>query len=118
VAAQRVSGWKPWMLEIEILGGVVGHAEPFHNAPRAPVRRHCEGNDLSEAEPSKPVIDRSTRGLSSIAPSPIGPRQAPSNLDRRRERQGKAQIAEADDADNGASPGSSTTQGPKPCWSQ
>jgi len=47
------------------------------------VGRHRVGDDLGEPETAEPVIDRGACGLQGIAVPPIGPRQAPADLDRR-----------------------------------
>jgi len=54
VAAQRMARRQGRMVEIEILGRVSGHAEPFHDTPGAQVAGHGNRDDLGKANRQKP----------------------------------------------------------------
>src|SRR5262245_12921104 len=67
VAAQRVTRWKSWMLEIEVFGRLVGHPELFHYPTRCAVRRNSESDDFIQSQPAKSVADRRARRLMRVA---------------------------------------------------
>src|ERR1700680_5185750 len=97
MTAQRVALGTARM--IEILGWIAGHAEARHDLARGAVGRHGVGDNLAEANAAEPVIDRGARRLQRIALPPMGRRQSPGRLDRRREWQRPADVVERDYAD-------------------
>ena len=97
VSAQGMARWQARMIEIP--GGIAGHAQSHHDALRGLVCRHRESDDLAKTNSAETVLDRRLRRLGGISFAPISGREAPCRLDCRRKRHGKANMREADHAD-------------------
>ena len=61
----------------EIAGGIVAHAEPFHDGARPAVAAGREGDDLGAPERAEAVGERAPRRLGGVAAAPRFERQPP-----------------------------------------
>src|SRR5579864_8247924 len=71
---------------IEIVRRVVGHAEPFHHAPRPDVSRNRERHQRLKPDLLERVPHHLPRALGSQPLPPMIGRESPANLDTRRKR--------------------------------
>ena len=62
---------------VEVVGGVVGHAEPFHDAARRMIVRHRERHDFVEPQRFEPERERGDRAFSRVAVAPVVGGQPP-----------------------------------------
>jgi len=69
----------------EVVGGVVGHAELLHDALRPQIRNGRERDHLAETDDVERVVERSLTAFGRVPATPVLVRQAPTDLDRRRE---------------------------------
>ena len=70
---------------VEIVGGVVRHAQLFHHSPRPAVRRNREGNYLQKLQVVESEMEN---GLSAFRGKSLSPKlsaQTPTDLDARGE---------------------------------
>ena len=90
---------------VEIVVGIVRHANFFHHAPRAPVRRHGEGHDFVESKPFKAERQSRLRALGGIASPPMLGRQSPADFDAGREVRLEWRITQTDEPRKGRNTG-------------
>ncbi len=81
---------------VEVLVGVVHHAEARHDRLRACVARRRVGDDLVQPAAVEAVSQRRSRRLGGVAVPPVVGVEAPSHLDRRRAGQPGAHPVQAD----------------------
>src|SRR5262245_51016673 len=84
---------------VEVIVGIVAHTEAFHDAARAGVFGHGEGNDLVKPERSKTELEDISGGLGRKPVSPIVHDQTPTYFDARGEVRFEGRNGEADEAD-------------------
>ena len=70
---------------IEVVGRVVHHPDPFHDAARAQVVGHGHRDDLVELQLLEPERQDGPRSFGGVAPAPVFGRQPPADLHARRE---------------------------------
>src|ERR1700734_4111364 len=83
---------------IEVRGGIVGHAEAIHHAPRAQVRRRCKCDDLGPAQLRKSVRERRSRSFGRIPLSPMLECEPPADLVRGRKGSFERNFLQGDNA--------------------
>ena len=88
---------------VEIFGGVVTHAEFFHDPAGALVSWNGEGDDLRERESCEGVIEKSLRAFCGEAPTPVLGGETPADFDAGSEVGLKVGIGETDEAEEFAS---------------
>ncbi len=71
---------------LEVVGRIAGHPEPLHHRPGSRVGRRRERDDLVQCEAIEPEPEGRPRRLGRVAVAPGVGRQAPADLDARRER--------------------------------
>jgi hypothetical protein len=84
---------------IEIVLRIARHPEFFHHAPRAPVLRHGERDDLLEPGLLEAEFQRRHRALGRVAQAPMIEGQPVSQLNAGREGSLEARHRETDEAD-------------------
>lgn len=90
-----MSGLQRWM--IEVVGGIVAHAEPFHHLPRRGVCHARKGDDLRQIKGFESESKPSPGSLGCVPLSPGRSRQPPADLDTRIEGQQMRRSAETDE---------------------
>ncbi len=93
----RVADREQWV--IEVIGGVVDHAELFHDVAGALVADGGHGDDLGKLESVEAVGERGLCALGGVAVAPVLIGEPPANLDTGREVGAEARGGEADEAD-------------------
>src|SRR5579871_803855 len=83
VGTKRVTGRQPRMLEI--VAGIVPHAEPYHHGARARVGRDGEGDYFGQGELLEGEAQALARSLGRQPKPPARPAQPPHDLDARGE---------------------------------
>jgi hypothetical protein len=91
------------MRVLEIVRRITGHANLFHDAPRAPVRRNRERNDFRELQFVEPESEDGPRAFRGQPLSPKLRAQSPADLDAWSEGRLKGRVDHADEADEPAS---------------
>src|SRR5512138_331040 len=71
---------------VEVVLGIVRHAQLLHDAPRADIGGYGPGEDLIQPDRLEPVAQRLARPFRRVAFPPRVGSQPPSDLDARRER--------------------------------
>lgn len=100
MAAQSVT-WRQVGV-VEVVGGVIGHAELFHHAAGAQVFGNGEGDEAVELKGVEGLINDGARALSRQAAAPAIGGKTPADFDCRHERCVKVWDIEADKADEGS----------------
>lgn len=83
---------------IEVVVGIVRHAQLFHHSPGAGIFRHCEGNHLHQPEFPERKAQDLPRGLRGQSLPPKLARQPPANFNGGHERSIEARNRETDEA--------------------
>ena len=97
VAAERMPLRKRGM--VEVVRGIVGHAELLHDPARAQVGGRGEGDELGQIESAKGMANDGLRAFIGKSPAPVRRGKAPADFDAGRESCLKARNGEADIAD-------------------
>src|ERR1700722_5573855 len=97
VSTQAVRFAEQWM--IEILLGVAAHAQALHHLARALIAHRGERNDLPQLALAEAERQRRRGRLARKAPTPVGPCQAPADLDSGREGNRDVHGGEARESD-------------------
>jgi len=84
---------------IEIVARIVGLPQLFHDAPRAGIGRHREGDDLLELQDVECMAHHGLRALGGQSPAPLRCIEPPAYFDGGHERRLKARNREPDEAD-------------------
>ena len=84
---------------VEIVGRIVLHADALHDADRAAVGGHREGDDLLQTQSGEAGIERSLGAFGGVTLAPMRAGEAPADLHRRREVRIEPRDREADKAD-------------------
>lgn len=86
---------------VEVVGGIVSHAEFFHDAAGAEIGGDSEGDERGESESAGGVADNFAGGFGAEAVSPVSGREPPADFDAGSEMRGEGGDGEADVADEG-----------------
>ena len=68
---------------VEVVGGIVDHTDPFHDAARTVILRHRERNDLVKAAIAEGPGNDRARAFGGVAAAPMIRGEPPADLDRR-----------------------------------
>jgi len=83
---------------VEVVGGIVGHGELFHDATGAMVGRDGEGDDLGKCEGGEAVVEDGAGAFRGQAGAPVLGGEAPADFDAGREGSFEGGNVEADEA--------------------
>ena len=89
---------------IEIIAGIVSHAQLFHYAPRTKIRRNSEANDLCEPHHFKPMASNRSRSFGRKTHAPMGGVETPPDFYAWSKDGGKARHREPRVPDKFAAP--------------
>src|SRR5580658_4511780 len=84
---------------VEIVGGVVGHAQLFHHPPQPPIRWNRESDDFRKLHV---VESEAENGLSAFGSQALSPKlgaQEPADLDARSEMRFVGDVSHSNEAD-------------------